>query len=223
MPDDPTFRPITPVPMRDPATIALREAILTGRLVPGSQLREVGLATQLGVSRGPVREALRSLEEEGLVVKVPYRGAFVAGADPAAISEIARLRERMEPWAVTQGLEHLRGVGGVRLRSIVTAMDEAAGAGDVGRAIDAHLAFHRTLYEAPGIRRLAGLWATWETELRLGLAVDHRSFGRLADVAALHARFLEIIATGDPVQIEAEVTSHLRNTPTTASAQETAS
>ena len=74
-----------------PGSVALviRNAILEGRLKPGSQLRETHLAADLGVSRAPLREALGLLAEEGLVDKIPYRGAFVAEVTQESIAEIA--------------------------------------------------------------------------------------------------------------------------------------
>src|ERR1700756_1668764 len=83
-----------------PGSVAhvLRNAILEGRLKPGSQLRETHLAADLGVSRAPLREALGLLAEEGLVEKIPYRGAFVAEVSHESIAEIASLRKRLEPY-----------------------------------------------------------------------------------------------------------------------------
>src|SRR6476619_5969713 len=94
-----------------PGSVALviRNAILEGRLKPGSQLRETHLAADLGVSRAPLREALGLLADEGLVDKIPYRGAFVAEVTQESIAEIASLRKRLEPYAIELALPHLRG------------------------------------------------------------------------------------------------------------------
>jgi DNA-binding GntR family transcriptional regulator len=204
------IEPLTPATMPDAIARSLRAAILDGRLVPGEQLREAHLASRFAISRGPLREALRRLEEEGLLVKVPYRGAFVAGADPRATAEIATIRLRLEPYAVELGLERLCGPDHAQLVDAVADLDDAALTGDVGRCIDAHLAVHRVLYTATGNRRLLDIWHSWETLLRLSLAVDHRAFGRLSDVAALHRTLLRTIETGDLDLISRELDGHIR-------------
>src|ERR1700755_86071 len=80
----------------------IRQAILSGDLPAGSQLREAHIAEEMGISRSPVREALSRLEEEGLVEKVPFKGAYVASVSPETIAEIAAIRTLIEPYAVTQ-------------------------------------------------------------------------------------------------------------------------
>ena len=204
------IEPLTPQTMPDAVVRSLRAAILDGRLGPGEQLREAPLAAGFAISRGPLREALRRLEEEGLVVKVPYRGAFVAGADPRAVSEIASIRIRLEPYAVELGLQHLLGRDHALLVDAVALLDASASSGDVGRAIEAHLAVHRVLYAATDNRRLMEIWHGWETQLRLSLAVDHRSFGRLSDVAALHRTLLTTIESGDLALVAGELEGHIR-------------
>ncbi len=82
----------------------LREAILAGRLSPGSRVRQEELAEEFGISRIPVREALRRLEAEGLVVLVPNSGAWVAKLDRAECVEIYRIREQIEPLAILDKL-----------------------------------------------------------------------------------------------------------------------
>jgi len=77
----------------------LRAAILDGQVPPGGQLREAYIASDLGISRSPLREALTRLEEEGLVVKIPFRGAFVVEVSAHDVAEIASIRLRVEPFA----------------------------------------------------------------------------------------------------------------------------
>lgn len=77
----------------------LRAAILDGTVPPGGQLREAHIAKDLGISRSPLREALTKLEEEGLVVKIPYRGAFVVEVSAREVAEIDSVRLRVEPYA----------------------------------------------------------------------------------------------------------------------------
>jgi len=189
-----------------PGSVALviRNAILEGRLKPGSQLRETHLAADLGVSRAPLREALGLLAEEGLVDKIPYRGAFVAEVTQESIAEIASLRKRLEPYAIELALPHLRGS-----TRILEDMALGADDNDPAATIDAHMAFHRAFYELSGHQLLLDLWKGWEAQLQLFLSADHQLFADLHDMVADHQRLLSIIDTGDLDAITAEIDRHV--------------
>jgi DNA-binding GntR family transcriptional regulator len=85
-------------------TDALRDRILTGTLAPGSALRQVALAEQLGVSRIPLREAIRMLWSEGLVDVKPHRGAYVSMLSPREVEEFFELRLKLEPWLLKEAV-----------------------------------------------------------------------------------------------------------------------
>jgi DNA-binding GntR family transcriptional regulator len=87
----------------------LRAAILDGTVPAGGQLREAHIAADLGISRSPLREALTRLEEEGLVVKIPFRGAFVVEVSARDVADIASIRVLVEPYAAELSAEALRG------------------------------------------------------------------------------------------------------------------
>lgn len=196
--------------MSDNAVEILRTAILDGTLAPGTQLREMHLAADLGISRAPLREALQRLEEEGLVVRIPFRGSFVAQVSERVIAEIEGLRAVLEPYAIETGLKNLReGPGHHELASAVAGLAERTAAGDVAGSIEAHLAVHKAIYQAPGNSVLFDVWQSWEGQLRLFLAVDHRSFTQLTEIADSHLRLLECIESGDLKRIRAELAEHI--------------
>jgi DNA-binding GntR family transcriptional regulator len=147
----------------DAVMVVLRRAILGGSLPPGSRLSEARIAADLGISRAPLREALRALEEEGLVVRIPFKGAFVAEVGPTVVEEIASLRLRLEPFAIERGLPWLRGAGRPQLKAACAALSRAAAADDLAGSIDAHLRVHRVLYESAGHKLLLDLWSGWES------------------------------------------------------------
>lgn len=196
-----------------PGSVAhvLRTAILEGRLKPGSQLRETHLAADLGVSRAPLREALGLLAEEGLVEKIPYRGAFVATVSEESIAEIASLRTRLEPYAIELALPRLRN-GATRLKVTRALEDMTVGAdsNDPAATIDAHMSFHRAFYELSGHQRLLDIWLSWEAQLQLFFSADHQLFSDLHDMVADHTRLLNIIDTGDLDAITAEMCVHVQ-------------
>jgi DNA-binding GntR family transcriptional regulator len=192
------------------AAAAVRRAILEGRLAPGTRINEVQVAAELGFSRGPLREALRALEEEGLIVKQPYRGAFVAEVGPEAIEEIASLRERLEPFAIELALPRLRsGAGQRQLEEAVEELAAAAAQGDTAGAIDIHLRMHRLFYELSGNKLLLDCWRSWESQLRVYLALDASTYTSLSRLVDDHRRLAALLLGGEIDAITAAVREHV--------------
>jgi DNA-binding GntR family transcriptional regulator len=191
----------------------LREAILNGVFAPGSPLREAHIASDLGISRAPLREAFSRLVEEGLVERVAFRGAFVSQVSPKTIGEIADLRYLVEPYAAEQtaariGEQMSRGV-----QERVQALRTAASRGGIAESIDAHLEFHRFFYEHCGNTLLAEQWDGWETRLRLFLSVDHRSYDNLDELAAAHEHLAGLIEQGHMERFRRELAHHVHKAP----------
>jgi DNA-binding GntR family transcriptional regulator len=211
-------RPIEPASIPDRVTAELRRSILTGDLAPGQTFSLREIAARLGVSFIPVREALRNLEGEGLVVMHPGRSAMVAPLDLDDLQAIYRLRRTLEPelarrsclLVTDEELDRLRG--------------EAAGFGDVRRSMDAiyegHLAFHLALF-APAAtawdeRILMTLWRAAERYIRIG-------FGRLDPEPDEHHRrrhahvdLVDAFARRDPDAAAEAVSAHLARNEATA-------
>jgi DNA-binding GntR family transcriptional regulator len=141
----------------------LRRAITSGQLKPGAPIRQEALAEQLGVSRVPLREALKTLEAEGLVVHEAHRGYFVAELSLADLREVYRIREILEAEAVRQASERLDGHALDALASVQREVEEASDVGDVAGMAAANRRFHFALYEAAEMPRLVRLIATlWD-------------------------------------------------------------
>lgn len=191
----------------------LRQAILNGSAAPGSQLREAHIAADLGISRAPLREALTKLEEDGLVVKVPFRGAFVAEVSAETIAEIASVRFLVEPYAAELSADALRGPARRRLMQTIKALHQATRRNDIPASIDAHLQFHRLFYECSNHGVLQDLWEGWESKLRLFLAVDHRSYSDLDEIATAHERLAEMVLKGDMEVFRHELARHVHAAP----------
>lgn len=142
----------------------LRRAITSGELRPGDQIRQDALAARLDVSRVPLREALKSLEAEGLVVHHVHRGYFVAELSLADLEEIYRIRELLEGEAVRSAVA--RADEGLldAVEELQRAVEEAAESGDVTEMAAANRRFHFALIEASGMPRLIRLVATlWDS------------------------------------------------------------
>ncbi|MFI8828668.1 GntR family transcriptional regulator [Streptomyces sp. NPDC053431] len=141
----------------------LRRAITTGELRPGGPIRQDTLAARLDVSRVPLREALKTLEAEGLVVHHVHRGYFVAELSLDDLEEIYRIRRLLETEAVRAALRNTPDGLVDSLRRIQEEVERAAGAGDVTAMAEANRRFHFALVEASGMPRLVRLIATlWD-------------------------------------------------------------
>lgn len=151
--------PTNTVQLSDAVVDRLREAILRGAFAPGDRLPEEQLAEALGVSRGPVRQALALLEREGMVIRRRNRGAIVARLSREDLNEVYSLRVVLEPvaceWAAANADE--RDVE--RLRTIVDGYARLTSDLTVQRAAEADLSFHDAIYDAARHRRLLRMWA----------------------------------------------------------------
>ncbi|MBT2442010.1 GntR family transcriptional regulator [Streptomyces sp. ISL-36] len=141
----------------------LRRAITGGELRPGDQIRQDALAARLDVSRVPLREALKILEGEGLVVHHVHRGYFVAELSLADLEEVYRIRELLETEAVRRAVARAEDGLTARLETIQREVERAADAGDVTEMAAANRRFHFALMEGSGMPRLVRLIRTlWD-------------------------------------------------------------
>src|SRR5438270_6015835 len=108
----------------------LRRAIYSGRLAPGARLNEARLSAEIGVSRGPLREALRQLEEEGVVVSSPHRGTYVATATAEEFAQVVAIRRRIEPYIIETALARDRERLLAELRGSLVRSNSAAKTAD---------------------------------------------------------------------------------------------
>src|SRR6266571_3087762 len=123
----------------------LRECILDGTLTPGTKLSQVALADQLGVSRTPLREVLRMLQEEGLVEIEPNQRTRVAGLDPQELDEVYASRIMLETLAMSMTLTEFGPARQREARRMLSAMRQAAKSGDFGAWFGSHADFHRLI------------------------------------------------------------------------------
>jgi DNA-binding GntR family transcriptional regulator len=176
----------------------LREAIWRGQLRPGERLNELVLAEQIGVSRPPLREAIRTLEGEGLVVSKPRRGAFVKTLSSDDVLEIYSLRCALE----TIAAERVIDVGDPNIpyeleQRLDLVEAESAAVPDLYAVISTDLEFHRTLVRAANNSRLLEMWERLVGELRLALSLIEPEFFEMDYVERTHRPLLEAIRDGD--------------------------
>lgn len=164
---------------------AIKDAILHHHLGPGTRLTEIELSKRLGVSRTPVREAIRRLGSEGFVTILPRKGAIVTSLSLEGIREIYEIREALESQAArlaaTRGTdEHFR-----RMQEILDRYAEAVKANDIQAIVELDTEFHATLFEASGNARMARMIQTVREQARLlrrrSVMIPERSTRSLAE------------------------------------------
>ncbi len=187
----------------------LKEGVLRGDLKPGDRLRQDEIAKSLGLSQTPVREALLQLSAQGLVVKDPHKGAYVAKVDLADLEQLYGVRSLLESEGARLGVARL-GKAEIRvLRGLVQRMQEALRAGDLAALREADERFHMALYRASGNERLAQLivqmWSSFPRYL-LWLVPD-----RPKQSLKEHAAILRAATRGDAEGAARAVAQHLRS------------
>ena len=156
----------------------IREAIKSGKLKPGEHIIEGDLAMDMGISRFPIREAIRYLEKEGLVTTTPYKGAHVTELTEKDLEEIYSLRTVIEELAIRTLIKHLDSEKVKKLESVVTAMKQVAkNCRTIEEVIDVDLSFHRTICELAENRRLLELWLNLSHQLRAFIVLDDHLYG----------------------------------------------
>jgi len=142
------------LPLRDVVFKTLRQAILKGELKPGERLLEIHLANKLGVSRTPIREAIRKLELEGLVIMVPRRGAQVAQITEKSLSDVLEVRRALDELAVELACERIGEEEKIELQNACVNFEKAVETKDYHKIAEADVAFHDIIFQASGNMRL---------------------------------------------------------------------
>ncbi len=190
----------------------VRDLILRGDLMPGERIRQETLASEYGVSRIPVREALRQLESEGLVNLVPHSGARVSHVDLTECVELYRIREAIEPIVLAASVPKLTEADLADLRERMLAVEAAAG--DVNRWLDEDRQFHLLTYRAANMphamRMVEGFWN--QTQQYRRAYVGNLPPERLEIVHLEHRLIVDAIERGDAEDAGQRQQQHIRRT-----------
>ncbi|MEU8223045.1 GntR family transcriptional regulator [Kribbella sp. NPDC048915] len=183
------------VALREQVLAELRRRIVDGEYQEGERLTETRLAEDFGVSRNPVREALRVVEAEGFVEILPRRGAVVATLDETAVRDLFSVRQQLETLAAGLAAERATPEGIARLRDLIEQANTAARAEDFDQLAELNSDFHRAVIELSGNRWLHSISAAMYHHVhwvfRAGAA------GRAPHSSEEHVRLLEAIEAGD--------------------------
>lgn len=190
---------------------ALREAILSGRLAPGSHVSVRPLCEEFGLSATPVKAALTALEREGFLVLRPHRGFFVPEVDRADMHELYELREVLDGIAARRAAAFAgREALAARLTELLDQQTEQVGRQDLAGYSDLDVVFHQEILLAAGNGRLQHVAENMIGQLRLGRATSARVPGRPTAALVEHAEIIAAIAAGQQSQAERLARRHVR-------------
>ncbi|MFC3999604.1 GntR family transcriptional regulator [Nocardiopsis sediminis] len=194
------------------AAQSLRRMIIGGDLLPGDRVVENQLTKELGISRPPLREALRVLEREGLIKQVSHKGAIVTPLTLHDVYEIVTLRRVLERMAIDLALPVTDGARLARCRSALEAMELAATDDDPAALPEAAFAFHLSVIGLSGHDRLEDTYRSLYLQMLLCMVLNRRARAQRAETPAQdvqrHRRLLELIEAGDPAPVLAELERH---------------
>lgn len=187
---------------------SMRVLIISGQLPPGAHLVEDALAVQFDVSRGPVRDALRELQHEGLI-EPKRRGYYVLGLAAQDIDELYSLRGALEAFAVSLAMTTARPEDWEPAHLAVQEMKLAAEADDAMRFSEMDMTFHSFIYQLSRHSRLAAVWRVYGRTFAAILQVTNGPGGDLRESAEDHAALLKILREGDETKAVNAVKAHL--------------
>lgn len=197
MTDDLTLNMNAYLPLRDVVFNTLREAILKGDLKPGERLMELQLASKLGVSRTPIREAIRMLEQEGLAVTTPRKGAEVAKMTLKDMEDVLEIRDALDELAVRIACQKISDEQLKQLEDMKELFEKSTQTGNVKKIAEADVTFHDVIYEATGNPKLVTLLNNLREQVyryRVEYIKDPKNYPKLI---AEHEAILESLKNRD--------------------------
>ncbi|MDO5518941.1 MAG: GntR family transcriptional regulator [bacterium] len=205
------------LPLRDVVFKTLRQAILMGELAPGQRLMEIQLANQLGVSRTPIREAMRKLELEGLVVMVPRKGAQVAKINQKGLNDVLEVRSSLEQLAVELACDRITNSELNALHEALLKFNKAVEHKDLSEIAETDVVFHDIIYTSTKNDRLIVILNNLREQLyryRIEYLKDYESHPSLI---AEHEAIYDALCTHNIASAKKNITSHIYNQAMTVS------
>ena len=195
----------------DTVTDTLKRSILAGKFSPGERLYEAALARELGVSRGPIREALALLEGDGLVDNVPRRGKFISQLDSRTIDEIYSLRRILEPYAAELLIESLSSEAEEAIQKSADELNDIVEFGEAGQIAERDIAFHSLMYSLANHKPLARTWdEIIASKLRMLVNVTTLTHEH-SDPGKNHQAIVDAILSRDVEKTRLQIIEHIED------------
>ncbi|HZX46940.1 MAG TPA: GntR family transcriptional regulator [Clostridia bacterium] len=198
--------------LREKIFLKLRQDILDGKYKAGDSLVELKLAEEMGVSRTPVREAIRQLELEGLVFSIPNKGVFVEGITSQDIEDIYAIRECMEGLAARWAIERMDDQSLKELENLCELMEFYTGKGDLDRVGELNSEFHDLIFESTKSKPLKQILSDFQYYIGNIRLASLKSPGRAEQSLNEHKAIVEAFKDRDAERGERVLVEHIRNT-----------
>ena len=187
----------------------LRERIQSAEFAPGSSINERYLTEILGVSRTPIREAIRRLSDDGLLTIIPNVGTTVAHVNPSRIIEYCLIRSSLECAAIAVAVKNFNSAADRKLSDLIAEQDETILTGDMIRNIAVDTEFHRFIVAMSGFKTIENILKTTMGEIMRARHLSIRLPGRLHEPIVEHRMILKALRSGDPKKCSAAIKDHL--------------
>lgn len=205
------LQPVNDLTVRGQVLVRLRDHIVSGRLSPGQRLTEQDLAASLGVSRGPLREAIRELVEIGLVVSQPYKGLFVRSITRKDLEELYSLRTVLEQFAFRTCWERRTDAALADLSARNDALTRTIDASQDGLlAIDQELHLHNWCYELSGHALLQKSWERMRPNLKFYFSLHQHAHNRMGPLREAHDVYVRLASGDDLAAMLDHLHEHMR-------------
>lgn len=198
-------------PLREIVFETLREAIIQGRLRPGERMMEIQLAEEMGVSRTPVREAIRKLELEGFVVMVPRKGAFVAGISIKDIVNVFEVRAAMEALAAGLAAERITSEEMEELERSLVQINEVSSRDNIDDIVALDSSFHDIIYRASRNERLIQIVTHLQEQIHRFRTASLSQPGRTKWALGEHKKIVEAISDRNVELAQSLAREHIEN------------
>lgn len=199
------------LPLRDVVFNTLRQAILRGELKPGERLLEIHLANKLGVSRTPIREAIRKLELENLVIMIPRKGAVVAEITEKSLRDVLEVRRALEALAIKLACEKILDSEIEELKVAAKEFEEALKTGDVTVFAEADVKFHDIIYRTTDNQRLIQLLYNLREQMYRYRVEYLKREDSHETLLAEHQYIIQMLAKRDEERAVEAVCAHIDN------------
>ncbi len=199
------------LPLRDVVFKTLRQAILRGELKPGERLMEIKLANKLGVSRTPIREAIRKLELEGLVLMIPRRGAEVAEITEKSLRDVLEVRKSLEELAVQLACDRMTKEGLEELKHAAKDFEASLDSEDVTKIAEVDVVYHDIIYQSTDNQKLIQLLNNFREQMyryRVEYLKRKECYPQLLEE---HEAIIQAIAKGSKATASEIMGQHIEN------------
>ncbi len=200
--------------LREEVVIILRKRILSGDIKPGEKIKEVEISRELNISRGPVREALRQIEQEGLVTYSPNKGCTVKTISPSTMSEVYLLRSTLEVLAVRIYSGKMKESTINKLEELSKRLGKMAEKNDLNGIVETDEEFHETIVKEAEVKLLYETWKRFEGEnAAVYFTMQSSNLMPSKNLERNHNRIINTLKNGDLDEICKVIQTHYMVVP----------